>query len=467
MYNMNNLNEMLNMFTNKNLYISINLDVAKLIASYTLLNSNLAIDIMNNYDLNINNVNTDNMNNININGLDVNGFNNIIGDNKRLWEFWWLKYVSYKLPKNIEKIGFKKFKEMYIEAIKLYKKSIYDIDIEKENRIENKFGNDYSIIGKNINITRKLFNKICNFGKKFTNLNMNDMDNKAYILEKIYNLTIVYKDLKQLVYLDQRDENGDTILMAAVRDNNIGLIKLLLGLSNTILINDENKIIKIDMAKDITGDIMIDKPNVNLKDSNGYHILSMCQSWELMEMLLENGADINRDSKIFIDLCDLGEINKVKMLLEKGYINKNNIDSRDEYGNTALMIVCQEPYDHLKIIKLLLKYGANINAQNHDGETPLMHACPLQMDTIQLLIDCNKTMNLNLDLNIQDNNGNNVLMYMIFRLRYDNYDNDKNVKIFLENNINLNIINNEGQTAMDIAETYGLIEIIDLINLHS
>ena len=56
---------------------------------------------------------------------------------------------------------------------------------------------------------------------------------------------------------------------------------------------------------------------------------------------------------------------RVKQLLENGY----NVNSKDQYGNTALHEAVRHNY--VPIIKLLLKYGANINVKNKFGETPL------------------------------------------------------------------------------------------------
>ena len=48
------------------------------------------------------------------------------------------------------------------------------------------------------------------------------------------------------------------------------------------------------------------------------------------------------------------------------------VDVRDEYGNTALMVACQNGQN--KIAKMCVRYGADVNAQNRRGNTPLHFA---------------------------------------------------------------------------------------------
>ena len=48
------------------------------------------------------------------------------------------------------------------------------------------------------------------------------------------------------------------------------------------------------------------------------------------------------------------------------------VDVRDENGNSLLIIACQN--GNKKIVKFLLRRGANMNLRNHKGNTPL-HFC--------------------------------------------------------------------------------------------
>jgi ankyrin repeat protein len=49
-----------------------------------------------------------------------------------------------------------------------------------------------------------------------------------------------------------------------------------------------------------------------------------------------------------------------------------HLQVRDEYGNTILVIACQN--GNKRIAKAVLRRGADINARNYRGNTPL-HYC--------------------------------------------------------------------------------------------
>jgi len=49
------------------------------------------------------------------------------------------------------------------------------------------------------------------------------------------------------------------------------------------------------------------------------------------------------------------------------------LSTQNTKGSTALMLACQE--SHSAVAKLLLVFGADLGAQDHNGATPLMRAC--------------------------------------------------------------------------------------------
>jgi len=63
-----------------------------------------------------------------------------------------------------------------------------------------------------------------------------------------------------------------------------------------------------------------------------------------------------------------GRIDELESLLKRGL----PVDIRDESGNTILAIACQN--GNKRVVKLALRYGADINAKNQRGNTPL-HFC--------------------------------------------------------------------------------------------
>ena len=84
-----------------------------------------------------------------------------------------------------------------------------------------------------------------------------------------------------------------------------------------------------------------------------------------------------------IDAAGNGDFNNVLRLLEKGaptsYVCKHR-------GSSAIMIASK--YGHIEIIRLLIQYGADIDAQNHQGQTSLMLASKYgHKECVQLLLE--------------------------------------------------------------------------------
>lgn len=83
-----------------------------------------------------------------------------------------------------------------------------------------------------------------------------------------------------------------------------------------------------------------------------------------------------------------GDIDSAKNLLEQGA----NVDARDEFGSTPLIAANQSGHPLTKsrrteISDLLIAYGADVNAINCKSETALMHAVDTDnISTIQLLV---------------------------------------------------------------------------------
>ncbi len=72
--------------------------------------------------------------------------------------------------------------------------------------------------------------------------------------------------------------------------------------------------------------------------------------------------------------------------------------------------------DRLKIVKLLIKKGANVNDQEYQGQTPLMGVANYTFENLkllELLIDAGA------DWNIVDNDGYDFM----YRLSTENYNN--------------------------------------------
>ncbi|XP_071482918.1 ankyrin repeat and KH domain-containing protein mask-like, partial [Diadema antillarum] len=111
-------------------------------------------------------------------------------------------------------------------------------------------------------------------------------------------------------------------------------------------------------------------------NEEGESLLSLACSggyFELAHVLLKMNANVeDRGSKgdctPLMEAASAGHVDLVKLLLEYGA----DTNAQSSAGNTPLMYACNG--GHEEIVKLLLDQGANIEDHNENGHTPLMEA---------------------------------------------------------------------------------------------
>ncbi|AZL89394.1 ankyrin repeat protein [Megavirus baoshan] len=147
----------------------------------------------------------------------------------------------------------------------------------------------------------------------------------------------------------------------------------------------------------------------------------------------------------------------------------DEIHVRNKLEWTPLMIACinNKKCDNIGIIKLLIKCGSDINAQNNNGTTPLMMASYFtnhyDKNVVQLLLE-NKA-----DPNIQRNDGLTTLIYASYPINYRNKFVNKFdlIKLLLQHEADPNIHKIGNNTAlMIICNNYkndNILEIIELL----
>lgn len=93
----------------------------------------------------------------------------------------------------------------------------------------------------------------------------------------------------------------------------------------------------------------------------------------LVEFLVENGADINHDDgeTALMIASRQGRLDIVKFLIERGA----DIDYKEEFGNTALSAATV--YGRLDIMKFLIEHGADVNVRSGDDHLSLMEIATL------------------------------------------------------------------------------------------
>ena len=117
--------------------------------------------------------------------------------------------------------------------------------------------------------------------------------------------------------------------------------------------------------------------------------------------------DTRELDKLFLAIAN-GKVRQIDKLL--GQLDDINI--RDGENKTPLMyaVCCTNDEVRTHVVRILLRHGADVNAQDENGQTALMFACMEceRVDIVRLI-----SRNKRCDFNIQDNEGFTALMHAI------------------------------------------------------
>jgi ankyrin repeat protein len=108
-------------------------------------------------------------------------------------------------------------------------------------------------------------------------------------------------------------------------------------------------------------------------------------------------VDVNKKDKYRQSSLHYAAINPELRIIELLLNNGALVDIRGPQNRTPLMIACT--YDNLDVINKLLDRGADINAIDDIGKTPLMHCIPRSVVILNRLIERGA------DVNILNNDG--------------------------------------------------------------
>ena len=149
--------------------------------------------------------------------------------------------------------------------------------------------------------------------------------------------------------------------------------------------------------------------------------------------------------KLDRDLLDsviMRDVDSVRRLLSQGA----NINAEDsEHLETPLMLAVK--FAGVKMVRLLLDVGAKVAAQDSWGRTALFYA-PVLSETFKVLLSAKA------DVHAQDAEGNTILTYQVSRSA-----SLAEVEELLQLGVDLNLQNEDGETALDIAESLGLVKV--------
>ena len=304
--------------------------------------------------------------------------------------------------------------------------------------------------------------------------------------------------IDMLVYLLHKGANPNaqdidlgTPLHSASANSSIDEVKALLEKGATIDATDKYQLTPLHIiAAAIEGRIEVltyflhKNANPNAQDINlrtPLHFASANSNIDKIKALLEKGATLDANDKYQQTPLEIaaseGEINVVAYLLQRGadpnvqnielatplhYASANDvveallekgaiIDANDKYQQTPLHNAARD--GRIDVLAYLLQRGANPNAQNVDGWTPLCIAAEVdQVGAITTLLEQSADVNINAQTSI----GFTPLGIAISK------DNTEIARLLIDRGADINT-QSEGQTPLGVAVLYKYIEIARLL----
>lgn len=261
--------------------------------------------------------------------------------------------------------------------------------------------------------------------------------------------------------VDIKDKIGFTALHYCVILNNFNCLQLLIKYNADPLIKDNNGYNTLQLALHYNNNTILkylmDNVKLTFLSNNHETLLQLAITYkniEIINLLLQKQIDLNNQE----DEYGLGAIHQIitvnqPSIADKLIKNGADINLQDFYGNTALMYAISDKL--IEYIQVFINYShLNYNLTNSSGETTL-HLIFKNYDNFVEYNNIITTFIKNTDLNIQDNNGDTCLYFIVQQNLLDTYKDileNKELNIFIKDNNNISSYDfiKDKQSLMDI-----------------
>ncbi|ORX70404.1 ankyrin [Anaeromyces robustus] len=369
--------------------------------------------------------------NMNINEKDINGEYPIItalySDNLEILEYLLSKGIDYKIKNN-------NGVSLLFLAIQKQKYNMIQFLLKQNINIMELDGNGNYPLIKAIKLNDlKSVELLVDYGIK-NNIDMSKItDNNGstpLILSYRLNDIPMFKYLINYFDINQRDSNGNSLLLYAVLKND----------------------------REVINDLIARGADINAKDNFGNSILSKAiyqnNQYLIMKLLNNDNVLLNEPN----NFGDIPLIIAIKCYPTKVNVDINPFDSNSNYQlydslNSKQNFQMEENF-YKNIINILIEKGSNINQVNHKGKTALVYAIEFGLFNIEKLLIKNGAI-----INHYFGEKNiSILMYAINLFSEINI-----IQYLLENNAEIDYKDEEGNTALVYAINNSFGEIANLL----
>ncbi len=253
--------------------------------------------------------------------------------------------------------------------------------------------------------------------------------------------------IKKGAKVDIEDNDGKAPLDYAVERGSSKAAKIMIdagakhNLFSAIMLGDEKAVSKfLEDGAD---------PNAALSNSlTPLHYAARYNRMGIAKLLISKGAKVNALSKrketpffIVASFC-IPNVEMLKLLIENGA----DVNMQDEDGRTPLeqvISLCRKQY-HAEVAKLLISNGAKVNVKDTSNATPLIKASRDGLDDVVGILLENGAEVDSMSTSFYEGTS------LMCAARYGNV---KTIEVLLKFKANVNLINRDGKTALDLADT--------------
>ena len=227
------------------------------------------------------------------------------------------------------------------------------------------------------------------------------------------------------------------------------------------------EMVRILLHRGVTANSMVNLGRTPLHHVAGSKYCSRPNDVRIAQLLLEHGAGVNaqdNDNTTPLHMASLcGRVDVVEVLLDHGATSS----LPGNLGRTPLHLVAGSRYypiqNCVRIAKLLMEHGADINAQDRDSITPLHAASYLgKVEMVQLLLECGAK---------ADSESNPILGRTLLHLVASGvcgfgYNGGRITELLLEHGAGVNTQDKENVTPLHLASYLGRVEISQVLLKH-